>query len=59
MTNLAARLCGEAQPGQMLVSRKVLVPLEERVEAEFVGELTLKGFSRPVSTFNVVALRAG
>jgi adenylate cyclase len=57
VTNLAARLCGEARPGQILASRKVLVPLEGRVETEFVGELALKGFSRPVSTFNVLALR--
>jgi adenylate cyclase len=58
VTNLAARLCGEAKPGQILVSRRVLAPIEDLVETEFVGELGLKGFSRPVSTFNLVKLKA-
>ena len=58
VTNLAARLCGEAKPGQILVSQRVLAPIEDLVETEFVGELGLKGFSRPVSTFNLVKLKA-
>jgi class 3 adenylate cyclase len=59
VTNLAARLCGEAKPGQVLVSQRMLGMVEDLVEAEDVGELALKGFSRPVSTFNVVRLREG
>jgi class 3 adenylate cyclase len=59
VTNLACRLCGEAAPGQILVSRRVLATVEALVEAEPVGELTLKGFRRPVSTFNVRGLKAG
>jgi class 3 adenylate cyclase len=58
VTNLASRLCGEARPGQILVSRKVLVAVEELVEAEAVGELALKGFHRPMPAFNIVGLRA-
>src|SRR5919201_5328862 len=57
VSNLASRLCGEARPGQILVSRKVLAAVEELVEAESVGELALKGFHRPVPAFNVVRLR--
>jgi len=57
VTNLAFRLCGEAKPGQILASRRVLTTVEELVEAEFVGELQLKGFSKPVSTFNLVKLK--
>jgi class 3 adenylate cyclase len=57
VTNLAARLCGEAQPGQVLVSRRFYGTLEELIEAEPVGELSLKGFSRPVTAFNVTGLR--
>jgi adenylate cyclase len=57
VTNLAARLCGEAQPGQILVSRRLYGTLEDLVEAEPVGELVLKGFSRPVSAYNVTALK--
>jgi class 3 adenylate cyclase len=57
VTNLAARLCGEAAPGQILVSQRLLGLVEELVEAEPVGDLALKGFARPVPTFNVRALR--
>ena len=48
VTNLAARLCGEAQPGQILISQRVLGAVEELVEVEHVGGLALKGFSRPL-----------
>ncbi len=57
VTNLAARLCGEAKPGQVLISRRMIGTVEELVEAEPVGELALKGFSRPVSAFNVARLK--
>ena len=57
VTNLAFRLCGEARPGQILLSRRALVTVEDLVETECVGELTLKGFSRPISTFDLVKLR--
>jgi class 3 adenylate cyclase len=58
VTNLAARLCGEAKPGQILVSRRMVGTVEDLVEAEPVGELSLKGFLRPVTVFNVVGLKA-
>jgi adenylate cyclase len=57
-TNLAARLCAEARPWQILVSPRVHAAVEEFVTSEPVGELTLRGFSRPVTTFNVVGLDA-
>ncbi|HEU4371109.1 MAG TPA: response regulator [Methylomirabilota bacterium] len=57
VTNLAARLCGEAQPGQILISRRLYGHLEELIEAEPVGELSLKGFLRPVTAFNVTGVR--
>src|SRR5439155_1398700 len=58
VTNLAARLCGEARPGQILVSQRLLTTVEALVEAEAVGELSLKGFVRPVTAFNVLRLRS-
>jgi class 3 adenylate cyclase len=58
VTNLAARLCGEARPGQILVAPRVLAALDTLLEAEPLGELSLKGFLRPVSVFNIVRLRA-
>jgi class 3 adenylate cyclase len=57
VTNLAARLCGEAQPGQILVSRRLYGVVEDFVTAEPVGELSLKGFSRPVTAYNVTGLK--
>jgi adenylate cyclase len=57
VTNLAARLCGEARPGQILVAQRVLASVEGLVDAEAVGELSLKGFLRPALVFNVVRLR--
>jgi class 3 adenylate cyclase len=57
VTNLAARLCDQAQGGQILISQRVYAAVEELLEAEPAGELSLKGFHRPVPTFNVVRLR--
>ena len=53
VTNLAARLCNEAKPGQILISRRVFAAVEELVEATPVGELVLKGFCRPIPTYQV------
>lgn len=57
VTNLAARLCGEAQPGQILVPQRLLSTVEDLVEAEPVGHLTLKGFHRPVTAYNLLRLK--
>ena len=56
VTNLAARLCGEARPGQVLVSQRVLAAVEDLVDVETVGELHLKGFLKAVPAFNLVRL---
>jgi class 3 adenylate cyclase len=58
VTNLAARLCGEAGPGQILVSQRVYAAAEEIITAEPMGELTLRGFSRPARVYNVLGLDA-
>src|SRR5437870_11189390 len=57
VTNLAARLCGEAKGGQILVSRRVASSAEALVDAEPVGALTLKGFARPVPASLVTGLK--
>ena len=54
--NLAARLCGEAKPGRILISQRVLAMVETIVAAEQVGPLVLKGFLRPITAYNVLAL---
>jgi class 3 adenylate cyclase len=55
--NLAARLCGEAAAGQILVSQRVNGRLDGRIVAERVGELRLKGFHDSVLAYNIVSLR--
>ena len=57
VTNLAARLCGEARGGQILVAARVLATVDALVDSEPLGELSLKGFSRPVPVFSVTRLR--
>jgi adenylate cyclase len=58
VTNLAARLCGEAKPGQILISRRVLAATDDLFELESVGELALKGLHRPVTAYNVLGAKA-
>jgi adenylate cyclase len=56
VTNLAARLCAEAAPWQILVTQRVNAAAEDLVVSRLVGELTLRGFSRPVRAFEVSGL---
>ena len=57
VTNLASRLCDEAQAGQILISQRVYAAVEKSVKVEPVGELTLKGFHRPIAAFGVLELK--
>jgi adenylate cyclase len=57
VTNLASRLADEATGGQILIEQRLYAEVEDDVEVEPVGEVTLAGFQRPVSAFNVVAVR--
>jgi len=57
VTNLAFRLCAEAATGQILISQGVYAAAGALIDAESIGELTLKGFQRPVSAYNVRALK--
>jgi adenylate cyclase len=56
VTNLATRLCAEATPWQILVTQRVNAAAEELVLSRLVGDLSLRGFSRPVRTFEVSGL---
>src|SRR5262245_34762537 len=56
VTNLAARLCGEARTGQVLIPQRLLGQVEDLVEYEPMGELALKGFQRPITGFNVLRI---
>jgi adenylate cyclase len=55
VSNVASRLCDEAKPGQILISPKVLMAVEDAVTVEPVGDFALKGISRPVAAYNVLS----
>jgi adenylate cyclase len=57
VTNLAARLSDEATGGQILIGQRLYAEVEDDVDAEHVGDFTLKGFPRPVPAFNVVSFK--
>jgi class 3 adenylate cyclase/CheY-like chemotaxis protein len=56
VTNLAARLCGEADGGQILISARVAAAVEGLIDAESLGPITLKGLARPVPIWSVRGL---
>jgi class 3 adenylate cyclase/CheY-like chemotaxis protein len=54
VANMASRLCDEASDGEILISQRALAAVEEQVEAEPVGDLALKGFTRPVPAYRIL-----
>src|SRR5215472_7914111 len=54
--NVAARLCAEANDGQILITQRVAAALENAAELRPIGDLSLKGLSRPAAVFNVHGL---
>ena len=56
VTNLAARLCAEAGPRQILVSGMVAGNIEKAVRVQSIGELVLKGFAEPVKCYEIAPL---
>ena len=59
VANLAARLCAEAVDGQILIPARLHGMIEDLVEVETIGELTLKGLHRAVEAFNITGLQIG
>jgi adenylate cyclase len=53
VTNLASRLCGEAEAGKVLVSQRIANAVEPYTELEEVPDLFLKGFSRRVIAYRL------
>jgi class 3 adenylate cyclase len=52
--NLGARLCQEARGGEILVSQRVHEATDGSFNAQAAGELSLKGFQRPMPAFRVL-----
>ena len=56
VSNVASRLCDEAKPGQILISGRVLMKVENAVKVDPVGDFELKGIRRPLAAYSVVGL---
>jgi class 3 adenylate cyclase len=55
--NLAARLCGSAHAGEIMVDAQTEQDIVHIADTEFVGALTLRGFQQPVPDFRLRKLR--
>ena len=53
--NLASRLCDEAGTGQIVIPARVLASVDESVKVKALGELTLKGFDKPLAAYDVLS----
>ena len=58
VSNVASRLCDEAEPGQILISPRVLMAVEDAITVVPVGEFALKGIRRPLPAHNVLAAKS-
>jgi class 3 adenylate cyclase len=57
VTNLAARLCGEAKGGEVLVTSRVATAVEPLIACDDLGPLSLKGLVKPVPTVRIIGLK--
>jgi class 3 adenylate cyclase len=57
VTNLASRLCDEAEDGQILIPPRVSAAIDHLIEVEDLGTRELKGLTKPVAVFNVLGER--
>ncbi len=55
VVNVAARLCGEAAGGEILVDRRARAGLDDAFALEPVEPLALKGYEKPVPAFRLLA----
>jgi adenylate cyclase len=55
--NLASRLCDEAKAGQIVISQRAFSAVEQSVGASHIGQLSLKGFNRPIDAYEVLSWR--
>ncbi|MGI9482881.1 MAG: adenylate/guanylate cyclase domain-containing protein [Hyphomicrobiales bacterium] len=57
--NLAARLQGTAEPDTILIDENTLALVDEEVDCSHEGEITPKGFARPVQIYRVDDFKSG
>jgi len=58
VVNLAARLCGEAAGGHILVDRRMRAALDDRADIEALPPLNLKGYQQPVPAFRLKSIKS-
>ena len=58
VTIMASRLSAKAEAGQILISQRLNAVVETAFDTASVGELELKGMSRPVPAFSVARAKA-
>ena len=56
--NLAARLCGSAHAGEIILDGQTEQDIVGVAETEFIGALTLRGFQQPVPAFRLKSIRS-
>jgi adenylate cyclase len=55
--NLAARLCGHARAGEIILDAQSETALVHVIDSEAIGPLTLRGFAQPIAAFRLKAMR--
>ena len=55
--NLAARLCGQARGGEILIDMVTYADVGDIVEAELAGPLQLRGITQPMPAFRLLRLK--
>jgi adenylate cyclase len=58
VVNVAARLCGEAKNGQVVIDSKVHAIVATLARCDALGELSLKGFQRLIAAYEVLSWKA-
>jgi adenylate cyclase len=56
VANLASRLCDEARSGQTLITEEIYAKVEKFAQVKSIGELTLKGFPKPVKALKLIGI---
>jgi len=56
--NLAARLCGQAGAGEIVLDAQTEQDVAHLTDTESVGPLSLRGFHHPVPAFRLISLKA-
>jgi adenylate cyclase len=57
VVNLGARLCGQAEDGQILLSPRAHARVEGQATVRDAGQMTIKGFSQPVHVSELISLK--